>query len=326
MMDWTDRHCRAFHRCFTKHALLYTEMVTADAILHGDQHRLLSYNDTEHPVGLQLGGSDPEKLALAAKLGASYGYDEINLNCGCPSDRVQSGAFGACLMKDPVRVSDCVSAMNEAVSDIPITVKCRIGVDDDDPYKRLFEFVDEVSKSGCRHFVVHARKAWLKGLSAKQNRSIPPLDYDLVAKLKAERPDLEIVLNGGLGTLETALEHLSRFDGVMIGRAAYHKPELLGLVDRKVFGADTPVVEAFEALQTYRPYMVAQLEAGVHLHGMTRHMIGCFSGKGGARQWRRTLSEKAPGAKGVESIAIFDEALESVAQQLVVAEAEQHVG
>ncbi len=311
MMDWTDRHCRMLHRSFTKRALLYTEMVTADAVIHGDQKRLIGYHDGEHPVALQLGGSDPVKLAEAAKIGEQFGYDEINLNCGCPSDRVQSGAFGACLMREPERVADCVSAMRNAVS-VPVTVKCRIGIDDDDPEERLFGFVDQVASAGCEIFIVHARKAWLQGLSPKENRDIPPLDYELVARLKRDRPNLVISLNGGLGSFDLAKAELDRFDGVMLGRAAYHEPGLLGAVDAEIFGELSHDVGPWEALENYREYMLSQLTEGVHLHAMTRHMMGMFAGLPGARKWRRTLSENAPGATGVESIAILDEALSCV--------------
>ena len=309
MMDWTDRHCRAFHRCLTKHALLYTEMVTADAVIHGDQQRLLGYSPQEHPVALQLGGSSPEKLKEASRIGAAFGYDEINLNCGCPSDRVQSGAFGACLMREPERVADCVTAMQDGAGDIPVTVKCRIGVNDDDPYERLFGFIDTVAAAGCDTFVVHARKAWLKGLSPKENRDIPPLDYDLVARLKEDRLHLTISLNGGLTDLETARAELDRFDGVMLGRAAYQTPAILGEVDRLFFDDRCQPITAIEAIVAYRSYMLEQLSKGVHLHAMTRHMLGLFNGESGARKWRRVLSEKGPGAHGVESIAIIDEAM-----------------
>ncbi len=312
MMDWTDRHCRMFHRAFTKRALLYTEMVTADALLHGDLEYLIGFNPDEQPLALQLGGSDPIKLAQASKMGEDYGYSEINLNCGCPSDRVQSGAFGACLMAQPERVAECISAMQNAV-DIPVTVKCRIGIDDDDPNERLFSFVNTVADAGCQVFIVHARKAWLKGLSPKENRDIPPLDYDLVVRLKKARPDLTISLNGGLVDMEASLDQLSCLDGVMLGRAAYHTPHILGQVDRLVFGETTPDVSEHQALAAYRPYIKAQLEKGTHLHAMTRHMMGLFNGKRGAKKWRRYLSENAPGAKGVEAISIVDEAASFVA-------------
>ena len=311
MMDWTDRHCRAFHRQLTAHALLYTEMVTADAVIHGDQERLLGFDPQEHPLALQLGGSDPQKLAAAARIGELRGYDEINLNCGCPSERVQSGSFGACLMREPALVADCVRAMRAAV-EAPVTVKCRIGVDDDDSRESLFRFVESVAKEGCDTFVIHARKAWLSGLSPKENRNIPPLDYDLVAELKRHRPDLNICLNGGLDDLESGLEQITRFDGVMYGRRAYQSPFLLGAVDRLYFKTATEDVSPLAAALAYRPYIVEQLERGVPLHAMTRHMLGLFSGLPGARRWRRRLSENAPGAVGAGAIRVFDEALEAV--------------
>ncbi|WP_018996810.1 tRNA dihydrouridine(20/20a) synthase DusA [Hirschia maritima] len=313
MMDWTDRHCRMFHRAFTKRALLYSEMVTADALIHGDLEYLIGFNPEEQPLALQLGGSDPEKLAKASKIGEDFGYSEVNLNCGCPSDRVQSGAFGACLMARPQHVAECISAMKNAV-DIPVTVKCRIGIDDDEPRERLFEFVETVAETGCHVFIVHARKAWLKGLSPKENRDIPPLDYDLVADLKKQHPELTISLNGGLGSLEAGVEQLPRFDGIMLGRAAYHTPGLLGSVDRVIFGEDVEDTDEFEALINYRPYILEQLENGIHLHAMTRHMMGLFNGKRGAKKWRRFLSENAPGAKGVDTIKIVDEAATFVHQ------------
>ncbi len=292
MMDWTDRHCRAFHRTLSRHALLFTEMVVADAVLHGQRERLLGHADESHPVALQLGGSDRVKLAAAARIGADWGYDEINLNCGCPSDRVQSGAFGACLMRTPEHVADALAAMQDAV-DVPVSVKCRIGVDEDDPRDSLFRFADAVSAKGCRILYVHARKAWLKGLSPKENREVPPLDYGVVAELKAARPDLTVILNGGLGDLETAGGHLETFDGVMLGRAAYQTPALLGQVDARIFGQGK-AVDPWVALEAYRPYMTARLGEGVPLSAMTRHMLGLFSGRPGARAWRRTLSEEAP--------------------------------
>jgi tRNA-dihydrouridine synthase A len=308
MMDWTDRHCRAFHRCLSKRALLWTEMVTADAVIHGDRQRLIGFDEAEHPVVLQLGGSEPQKLAEAARIAEGFGYDEVNLNCGCPSERVQSGAFGACLMAEPDLVADCVAAMKAAVS-IPVSVKCRIAIDDLPARETLFTFIDKVSAAGCEIFTVHARKAWLKGLSPKENRDIPPLDYGLVAELKAARPDLKIILNGGIPDIAACTEHLKRFDGVMLGRAAYQTPALLGAVDAMLFG-EGEVCSPFEALEAYRPYMAARLEEGVGLHGMTRHMLGLFNGRPGARLWRRTLSEHAPrlGA-GLE---VLDAALEAV--------------
>lgn len=291
MMDWTDRNCRAFHRVLSKRALLWTEMVTADAVLHGPRDRLLAYNPQEHPVVLQLGGSQPAKLAEAAHIAESFGYDEVNLNCGCPSDRVQSGSFGACLMAEPDLVADCVAAMRATVS-IPVTVKCRIAIDDLPAEETLFTFVDKVSAAGCTVFTVHARKAWLKGLSPKENREVPPLDYALVAKLKAARPDLKVILNGGITTLDQCTEHLAIFDGVMLGRAAYQSPGLLGQVDARLFGAGETVAPA-DAVRAYEPYIAARLAEGAILHSMTRHMLGLFSGQPGARQWRRILSEQA---------------------------------
>jgi len=292
MMDWTDRHCRAFHRVLTKSALLWSEMVTADAVLNGDRGRLLGYSAQEHPLVLQLGGSDPRKLAEAARIAEGFGYDEVNLNCGCPSDRVQSGAFGACLMAEPDLVADCVAAMRAVVS-IPVTVKNRIAIDDLPARETLFTFIDKVSAAGCSVFTVHARSAWLKGLSPKENREVPPLDYGLVAELKRARPKLTIVLNGGITTLDQCSGHLGTFDGVMLGRAAYQTPGLLGEVDMRLFGAAAPVT-ASEAIPNYEPYIAARLAEGVSLHAMTRHMLGLFAGQPGARQWRRILSEQAP--------------------------------
>jgi tRNA-dihydrouridine synthase A len=312
MMDWTDRHCRVFHRCLSKRALLWTEMVTADAVIHGDRQRLIGYSDVEHPVVLQLGGSEPGKLAEAARIAEGFGYDEVNLNCGCPSERVQSGAFGACLMAEPDLVASCVAAMKAAVS-IPVTVKCRIAIDDLPARETLFTFIDKVSAAGCNVFTVHARKAWLKGLSPKENRDIPPLDYDLVAELKAARPDLTLILNGGIPDIAACAEHLRRFDGVMLGRAAYQTPALLGEVDAVLFG-DGAVVSPFDAIEAYRPYMAARLGEGVGLHAMTRHMLGLFNGQPGARLWRRTLSERAPRAgAGLDDL---DAALEAVRSRI----------
>ena len=290
MMDWTDRHCRAFHRTLTKRALLWTEMVTADAVIHGERERLIGYNDMEHPLVLQLGGSEPGKLAEAARIAEGFGYDEVNLNCGCPSERVQSGAFGACLMAEPDLVAECVAAMRAAVS-IPVTVKNRIAIDDLPARETLFTFVDKVSAAGCSVFTVHARKAWLKGLSPKENREVPPLDYGLVAELKAARPELTIILNGGISTIDQCREHTMVFDGVMLGRAAYQTPDLLGQVDAALFG-EGKVVTARDAVRAYEPYIAARLAEGVSLHAMTRHILGLFAGQPGARQWRRILSEQ----------------------------------
>lgn len=311
MMDWTDRNCRAFHRHLSRHALLYTEMVTADAVIHGARDRLLGFDPLEQPVALQLGGSEPEKLAEAAKIGAAYGYCEVNLNVGCPSERVQSGAFGACLMREPDLVAECLAAMREAVA-VPVTVKHRLGVDDDDPRERLFSFVEKLSKAGTTTFVVHARKAWLKGLSPKENRELPPLDYEIVAELKRSRPDLEIILNGGIADLDTASRELARVDGVMLGRAAYHEPALLLHVDRRIFGEAASIRTADEAARDFRPWIMKRLGEGVALHSITRHMLGLFAARPGARQWRRILSEKAPGARGVQAIYVYDEALAAV--------------
>ena len=312
MMDWTDRHCRAFHRVLTKKALLWTEMVTADAVIHGDRARILGYGPQEHPVVLQLGGSDPVKLAEAARIAEDSGYDEVNLNCGCPSDRVQSGSFGACLMAEPDLVAECVSAMRGAVS-IPVSVKNRIAIDDLPARETLFTFVDRVSAAGCSVFTVHARAAWLKGLSPKENREVPPLDYGLVAQLKRERPDLAIILNGGITTLDQCTEHLETFDGVMLGRAAYQTPELLGSVDARLFGA-AESVSAPEAIRAYEPYIAARLSEGASLHSMTRHMLGLFAGQPGARQWRRILSEQAP-RKGA-GLEVLRAALAAVEENL----------
>ena len=292
MMDWTDRHCRAFHRALTARALLYTEMVTADAVIHGDRERLIGFSEVEHPVALQLGGAEPAKLAQAAKIGAAFGYDEINLNVGCPSDRVQSGRFGACLMREPALVATLFSAMQEVAPDTPVTVKCRIGVDEQAPETALFEFVDAVARAGCRVFVVHARKALLRGLSPKENRDIPPLDYALVRRLKAARPDLTVVLNGGLADLRHAMAERDGVDGVMLGRAAYKTPAELLDVDRVVFGAPGPAATAVEAVEAYLPYIAARLGEGAPLHAMTRHMLGLFHGRPGGRLWRRVLSEE----------------------------------
>jgi tRNA-dihydrouridine synthase A len=305
MMDWSDRHCRAFHRTLSRRALLYTEMITAVAIVRGDRQKLLAYDPSEHPVALQLGGSDPRELAEAARIGADFGYDEINLNVGCPSDRVQNGRFGACLMREPALVAECMAAIAGAVS-VPATVKCRIGVDDQDPEKSLFTLVDLCAQAGVKTFAVHARKAWLEGLSPKENREIPPLDYDLVRRLKAERSDLTIILNGGIETLEAALAHLEWADGVMLGRAAYQTPGLLGAVDARVYG-DDGVVDGFEAVERYRPYLAARLADGVPLHAMTRHMLGLFSGAPGARAWRRILTVE--GVKRGAGLEVLDHAL-----------------
>jgi len=298
MIDWTDRHCRAFHRTLTRRAVLYTEMAVDQAVVRGDAARLLAFDPAEQPVALQLGGSDPDLLARAARIGADLGYAEINLNVGCPSDRVQSGRFGACLMREPELVRDCLAAMRDAVS-VPVTVKHRLGVDDQDPERALFGFVETAAASGVRTFIVHARKAWLEGLSPKQNRQVPPLDHGLVRRLKAEWPRLEVILNGGLGDLDQALAALAGVDGVMVGRAAYQTPWILARVDTRVFGEPAdPVADRAAALNALRPYAEAQLAAGVRLPAVTRHLLGLFHGCPGARHWRRRLVEDAgrPGA------------------------------
>jgi len=293
MMDWTDRHCRYLHRLMSRHTLLYTEMVTAPAVIHGDKERLLGFNAQEHPVALQLGGSDPAQLAQAARIGADFGYQEINLNCGCPSDRVQSGSFGAVLMESPQVVADCVAAMIDVV-DVPVTVKCRIGVDDQDPHIVLPEFLAKVAASGVDRFSIHARKAWLQGLSPKENRDIPPLDYDLVMQMKGLFPHLHISVNGGIENLDSAVEFLDRgLDGVMIGRAAYHTPSQVLLdADRRIFG-DPSSRSAEEVVHLMLPYIADHLAKGGKLGQITRHMLGLFQGRPGARGWRRHLSENA---------------------------------
>ena len=292
MMEWTDRHCRYFLRLISKATFLYTEMVTAEAVLYGNRERVLGFSREEHPVGLQLGGSDPEKLAAASKIGAEYGYDEINLNIGCPSDRVQSGRFGACLMAEPDLVASCVAAMGEA-ADLPITVKCRIGIDDQDAEESLDRFIDRVAQAGARTFIVHARKAWLKGLSPKENRDVPPLDCERVFRLKQRRADLEIVLNGGIGSLAEACMHLPRVDGVMLGRAAYADPYLLAEVDGALFGSNERPPSRLEVLDAFVPYVEAELSGGARLNQMTRHILGLFHGQPRARAFRRHLAENA---------------------------------
>jgi tRNA-dihydrouridine synthase A len=327
-MEWTDRHCRYFHRQLSKHAWLYTEMVTSAAIAHGDRQRLLGFDPSEHPVALQLGGSDPDELARAAEVGAAFGYDEINLNCGCPSDRVQSGRFGACLMAEPALVGRCVSAMQGAVgAAVPVTVKCRIGIDEQDSEADLSRFIDTVAGAGCRIFIVHARKAWLQGLSPKENRDVPPLDYERVYRLKAAFPELTIVINGGIATLEEALVHLEAVDGVMLGRAAYKTPAILADVDRLLFGDDTPPLDAAAVLERMLAYAARELERGTRLSCITRHMTGLIYGKPGARAFRRLLTEESvkPGA-GLEvleaAIAAARDAAARKAERLAAASEE----
>lgn len=342
MMEWTDKHCRAFHRTLTKKSLLYTEMVVSKAIIHGLRDRLLGFNDVEHPVCLQIGGSDPEELAIASKIAEEYGYDELNLNVGCPSKRVRSGSFGACLMYEPELVGDCLQAMREAVK-IPVTIKHRIGVDGHNPHDVLFPFVEYLASRGTDVFVVHARKAILKGLTPKENRDIPPLDYNIVRALKAEFPHLTIVLNGGINTLEqgakemgwnsqnviarpnSVIPRLTRdlaakeipyqvgddtsLDGIMLGRAAYKYPAILGQVDNMFFGQDR-VVSPFEAFEAFRPYVVEQLAKKVPLHAITKHMLGLFNGYSGARTYRRIMGEATiPKGSGIEH---YDMALDAL--------------
>jgi tRNA-dihydrouridine synthase A len=309
MMDWTDRHCRMLHRKLSSRALLYTEMLTTGAVLHGDRARLLAFDPAEHPVALQLGGSEPADLAAAARIGEAEGYREINLNVGCPSDRVQSGRFGACLMREPELVADCMAAI-AAAAKVPATVKCRIGVDDQDPEASLFTLVDLCAQAGVRRFVVHARKAWLKGLSPKENRDVPPLDYPLVWRLKRERPELVIDVNGGIASLDEAAMHLQHVDGVMLGRAAYHTPGLLGEVDARIFGDAGRAVDAAQAVERYRPYVARELARGTHLAAMTRHMLGLFHGQPGARAWRRILT--VDGVKPGAGLEVIDRALAAV--------------
>jgi tRNA-dihydrouridine synthase A len=314
MMDWTDRHCRAFHRVLAPHARLYTEMVHAQAVRLGDRERLLGFDPTEHPVALQLGGSDPATLAEAARIGEGFGYDEVNLNVGCPSDRVQAGRFGACLMKEPTLVADAVAAMAAAVS-IPVTVKCRLGVDEIEDYPVFLEFVDTVAAAGCRLFVVHARKAWLSGLSPKENREIPPLRPEWVHRLKAERPALRILLNGGLSDVAQTLAHLASVDGVMLGRAAYHEPYRLHELDVAIFGGETQPREAL--LRRFLPYVEAQLARGVALKHLARHVLGLFHAQPGGRLFRQVLSEGV--TRPDAGIELIERALEATRAQALAA-------
>lgn len=315
MMEWTDRHCRFFHRLLTRRATLFTEMVTAPAVIHGDRERLLGFSEVEHPVVLQLGGSDPRQLAEAARIVADFGYDQIDLNCGCPSDRVQSGRFGACLMAEPDLVAECVAAMRGAVT-LPVSVKCRIGIDDAEPRQMLPAFVEKVAAAGVASLTVHARKAWLKGLSPKENRSVPPLDWDLVFDLKRMFPALPIAINGGIADLDASEALLApradgtRLDGVMLGRAAYEHPALLAAVDRRIYGEPGPDADPFDVVAAIEPYAAALVEGGGRLSHLARHMLGLFNGRPGARTWRRILTVKSiePGA-GLE---VFREALAAV--------------
>jgi len=290
MMDWTDRHCRFFHRQLSRHARLYTEMVTTGAILNGDRQRLLGFDPGEQPVALQLGGSEPDDLARSARIGEQYGYDEINLNCGCPSERVQRGAFGACLMREPALVADCVKAMQDAVS-VPVTVKHRIGLGREEPYAFVRDFVGALHSVGIRMFIVHARNAWLEGLSPRDNREVPPLRYAVVHQLKADFPDACFVLNGGLDSIGSALQHGAGLDGVMLGRAAYHDPWLLAEVDRCFYGDDTRPLSRTEVVVAMADYAQRRIAEGVPLRSVVRHMLGLYHGRPGARAWRRTLSD-----------------------------------
>ncbi len=315
MLDWTDRHCRYFHRLLSQQTLLYTEMVTTGAIIHG-KGDFLAYNQEEHPVALQLGGSNPQDLAHCAKLAQERGYDEVNLNVGCPSDRVQNGRFGACLMAEPELVAECVAEM-KAVVDIPVTVKTRIGIDEQDSYEFLTQFVSTVAeKGGCEQFTIHARKAWLSGLSPKQNREIPPLDYPRAYQIKKDFPELVIAVNGGITTLEQAKLHLQHLDGVMVGREAYQNPYILAEVDQQLFGSDAPVKKRRQVVEEMYPYIEQQLSQGAYLGHITRHMLGLFQNMPGARQWRRYISENAhkPGS-GIE---VVQAALAKIPQELDV--------
>lgn len=306
MMDWTDRHCRYFLRQISRHALLYTEMVTTAAILHGDRERLLGFHPAEHPLAIQLGGSEPKDLADCAKIAEACGYDEINLNVGCPSPRVQTGRFGACLMAEPQRVADCVRAMGDAVS-VPVTVKTRIGIDERDSYEELFHFVTTVAQAGCRTFIVHARKAWLQGLSPKDNRRTPPLRYDVVRRLKTDLPELEIILNGGIQSLDEAERQLAWCDGIMIGRAAYHNPYLLAEADKRFHDCDASVRTREGILESFLPYVKAELAKGTRLHALTRHILGLYHAAPGGKRWRRHISEGAS-RRGADETLLLDAA------------------
>ncbi len=314
MMDWTDRHCRVFHRLLSRRARLYTEMLTTGAIIHGDRQRLLGFDASEHPVALQLGGSNPADLATSAVIGEDFGYDEINLNVGCPSDRVKDGRFGACLMAEPQLVAECVAAMKQAVK-VPVTVKCRIGIDDQDPEVALDTLAHAVLAAGADALVVHARKAWLNGLSPKENRDIPPLDYDRVYRLKAALPNVPVVINGGIGTIAAAKLHLAHVDGAMLGRAAYQEPWRLLSVDPELFGEANPHATMHEAIEALMPYIARELAAGTRLHSITRHLVGAFQSVPGARAFRRYLAEVCtkPGA----GVASLQEALTLVDERAI---------
>jgi tRNA-dihydrouridine synthase A len=314
MMDWTDRHCRVFHRLMTRRARLYTEMLTTGAILHGDRARLLGFDASEHPVALQLGGSDPRHLAIAAKIGEDFGYDEINLNVGCPSDRVKDGRFGACLMAEPALVAAGVEAMKQAVK-IPVTIKCRIGIDDQDPEEALDELARGVVAAGADALIVHARKAWLNGLSPKENRDVPPLDYDRVYRLKAALPDLPIIINGGIASLADARQHLGHVDGVMLGRAAYQEPWRLLVADPELFGEPAPHAGMKDVFAAMMPYIEDELARGTRLHSITRHFVGVFHGVPGARAFRRHLAEN--GVKSEAGTNVLRDAIALVEDRVV---------
>ena len=303
MLDWTDRHCRYLLRLLTTHSLLYTEMVTTGALLHGDPEYFLGHDAAEHPLALQLGGSDPSALSECARIGMDFGYDEINLNVGCPSNRVQSGRFGACLMAEPELVADCIAAMNHAVS-IPVTVKTRIGIDDRDSYEELALFIQSVQEAGCDTVIIHARKAYLQGLSPKENRTVPPLNYGFAWRIKQEFPKLTIIINGGIENLEQASVQLEKVDGVMLGRAAYHNPWLLAQVDGRIFNDPHPVPSRTEIVHSMIPYIERELQRGSRLKHITRHMLGLFQSVPGARHWRRHLSENAPRADAGSEVVI----------------------
>lgn len=303
MLDWTDSRCRFFHRLISQHALLYTEMVTTGALIHGDYHRFLQFNAVENPLAFQLGGSNPHDLAICAKMVEDYGYMEVNLNVGCPSDRVQNGRFGACLMADPLLVAECVAAMSQAV-DIPVTIKSRIGIDERDSYEELVNFVAAIAGAGCKTFIVHARKAWLSGLSPKQNRDVPPLRYDLVFLLKKDFPELEIIINGGITSLDQAEEMLKNVDGVMMGREVYHNPYILADVDRRFFGTDSDPLSRQAIVAALIPYIQEQLKNEVRLNSVSRHILGLFHGEPGARGWRRAISENVSQSGADEKVIL----------------------
>ncbi len=303
MLDWTDRHCRYFYRLISQYAVLYSEMVTTGALIHGDRHRFLQFNATEHPLALQLGGSNPTDLAVCAKMAEDYGYNEVNLNVGCPSDRVQNGRFGACLMADPGLVAECIAAMNRAVS-IPVTVKCRIGIDDQDSYEELAAFIKTVADAGCNCFIIHARKAWLSGLSPKQNREIPPLRYDVVERIKQDFPQLEVVINGGIKTLKLGQDLMSNLDGIMIGREVYQNPYILAKVDQQFYGDNRLISSRHDVVMALIPYIQAQMQQGVRLNSISRHILGLFHGRPGAKGWRRYISENAYKAESDENVIL----------------------